>query len=951
MKKALVYLFVAVSFLAQAADINWPDVTADCKPGTRWWWLGSAVDTAGLKWNLDELSDAGIGTVEITPIYGVQGNDANEINYLSPEWMSMYKYTQQEAGRLGMYVDMNCGTGWPFGGPTISTKYSATKKIVQKYSVAPVYKRRKPVEQSFMIIVNDERQKDVAKLSALMFYGDDSTREIIPLTKYKDGVLKFTPVKKGVVYALFSGRTFQKVKRAAPGAKGLVMNHLSKEAVDHYFNKFDTAFSNNKAVWPHCIFNDSYEVYRADWTDDFFKDFKKLKGYDFTEYLPEFNGEGDSTVRMRVVCDYREVIGDLLLEDFTKNWTGWAHSKNSITRNQAHGSPGNLLDLYGVVDIPECETFGMTDFEIPGYRIDKQHKESDSSPLTMKFASSAAHVTGKKYASSESMTWLTEHFRTSLSQIKPEMDMLFLSGINRVFYHGSPYSPKDAPWPGWLFYASILVNPNNTIFRDMGYLNSYITRVQSFLQEGKPDNDVLLYFPIYDVWQKYKRSNYMAFDIHKIGDKLPSMEKAIYTIRDLGYDLDYISDKQLYTTDVEGDKIVTKGGDYKMIVVPECKYMPVKTARKLAELAKNGAVVVFFNSLPDDVPGLKNENLRRDTLKNIIGGFGIKNPATEYIGRDFGKGFVAYSDNMSELLEYTRNAPAKEEVKAVYGADFIRRRLSDGYVYFIAMQKNKDIDNWVKLGVDGKSAMIFNPLTGEKGRVETKKSGGKMSVYLQLKSGQSVIVRTYDNDNSDEAYYPVYDISGGDIDSGISFFGIKRKNADTITLSGDWKFKFKDGVPEIRGEFEMEDNPVSWTELPLDGAKIFAGTGRYSLKFKMPKNNADDWALDLDGLAESARVYINGEFAGAVWALPYTLNVGKYLKPGKKNTIDIDVTNLPANRIADYDRRGVKWRIFKEINFVNVFYKKKDYSDWDIMPSGLTRQIKLKALYNKDLIK
>ena len=31
-------------------------------------------------------------------------------------------------------------------------------------------------------------------------------------------------------------------------------------------------------------------------------------------------------------------------------------------RNQAHGSPANLIDTYASVDIPECEGFGLTDF-------------------------------------------------------------------------------------------------------------------------------------------------------------------------------------------------------------------------------------------------------------------------------------------------------------------------------------------------------------------------------------------------------------------------------------------------------------------------------------------------------------------------------------------------------------------------------------------------------------
>jgi hypothetical protein len=47
------------------------------------------------------------------------------------------------------------------------------------------------------------------------------------------------------------------------------------------------------------------------------------------------------------------------------------------------------------------------------------------------------------------------------------------------------------------------------------------------------------------------------------------------------------------------------------------------------------------------------------------------------------------------------------------------------------------------------------------------------------------------------------------------------------------------------------------------------------------------------------------------------------------------VTNLPANSIADYDRRGVEWRIFHEINFVDITYRNTTFEKWEPVPSGL----------------
>ena len=75
-----------------------------------------------------------------------------------------------------------------------------------------------------------------------------------------------------------------------------------------------------------------------------------------------------------------------------------------------------------------------------------------------------------------------------------------LDGINHVFYHGTVYSPPDAPWPGWLFYASTQYNPANPWWDDFGAMNRYVERVQSVLQSGRPDNDILVYWPVFDIW-------------------------------------------------------------------------------------------------------------------------------------------------------------------------------------------------------------------------------------------------------------------------------------------------------------------------------------------------------------------------------------------------------------------------------------------------------------------
>src|SRR5690606_17838882 len=148
--------------------------------------------------------------------------------------------------------------------------------------------------------------------------------------------------------------------------------------------------------------------------------------------------------------------------NYTKTWHEWAHKHGALIRNQAHGWPGNILDLYAATDIPEIHGTDMS---------------------RIKFASSAANVTGKPLISSESATWENDHFLSKLSDVKKAIDRFLLGGVNHVFYHGTNYTPKDAAWPGWLFYAAVHFTPNNPFWTDFGKLNNYIAHTQSFLQK------------------------------------------------------------------------------------------------------------------------------------------------------------------------------------------------------------------------------------------------------------------------------------------------------------------------------------------------------------------------------------------------------------------------------------------------------------------------------------
>lgn len=926
MKRYLSLIIAALVCMQSVAQPSFSSPSGENRPFVRWWWLGSAVDEEGLTWNLEEFARAGIGGVEITPIYGVQGNEHNDVEYLSPRWMELYSHTVREAQRLGLQVDLNNGTGWPFGGPQIGPDHSAKKFITATFDV----KANVPVKKS--LALRDRRQKDNAAVQCVLAVCGSGrkviTDKVSGTEKSEDGlflaksaVLEWTPEEDATVYVLYSGHTYQKVKRAAPGGEGLVLNHYNKEALDHYLGRFNDAFSSCGAPWPDTFFNDSFEVYGSDWAAGLPEEFAKDHGYRLEEWLPEFLGEGSPDTHARIVTDYRQTLARLLEKNFTRPWTEWAHSHGVRTRNQAHGSPANIIDLYAAVDIPECESFGRSDFNIPGLRQDPVRKPNDGDPAVLKFASSAAHLTAKKHTSAEALTWLTEHFRTSLSQCKPEIDRMFASGVNHVYFHGAPYSPKGSSFPGWKFYAAINMSPTNNIWHHAPAFFEYITRCQTFLSEGSPDNEVLLYLPIYDIWHEQQERQFLIFDIHKMDRTMPKVKEAMNTIVECGYDADYISDRFVQSLSCKKGMLVTEAGvRYKTLVVPACHRMPVETLEKLTALSEKGAKIIFIDHLPEDVPGWGNLDERRQKMAQILKGMRSK---------------AIVGDDYRSLLE--RAGATCEPFKSEMGGTMLRQRNPEGgYDYFMSMLTDNPVHGYVPLGASlpkrwKGSVWVSDPLTGEWAKAEHRYEDGKLSVYLNMDPGESVLVRVL----------PKNAVAG---DKDIRHLPY-QKGKETM-IDGPWTLSFPKSDPQIDTVYTMT-TLIQWTEIADQRLKINCGTGLYKAEFKTPHDNADAWILELGDVRESAAVRLNGKNIGTAFSVPFRLYIDKedLKKPGEVNTIEIEVCNLPSNRIADFERRGVKWRIFKDANIASVTGAKNfTFADWVTDPSGLNAEVRLIAI-------
>ena len=928
---------------AGMSGLNWPAVTRQCRPWTRWWWMGSAVDEKNLTTAMEEYKKAGLGGMEITPIYGVKGYEQRFISYLSPMWMGMLVHTLKEAEKLDLGIDMATGTGWPFGGPWV-TADDACKNVVSKTFTLKAGESlqetvsclQKPMVRAVGRRVNISElvepvgdNKDLQALAldqvrfekqlplrVLMAYSD--TGQVLNLSEKVDNGGKLdwvAPAGNWTLYAVFQGWHGKMVERAGPGGEGNVIDHFSAEAVKNYLSRFDKACAGYDVRSLRAYFNDSYEVDDAsgqsNWTPKLFDEFKKRRGYDLRNYLPALFGSDSRDNNIRVICDYRETLSDLLFENFTIPWRQWAKSRGAIIRNQAHGSPANILDLYGASDIPETE---------------------GSDILGFKLASSAAHVTGKQLASSESATWLSEHFLATLADVKRALDGLLLGGINHVFYHGTTFSPVEEEWPGWLFYASVHFGPTNSFWSDFSALNRYVARCQSFLQAGKPDNDVLLYFPIYDRWSQPDNAMLVHFSLgdSRSGGALAQGDARMMLSR--GYSFDFISDRQLAGVEVVNGSLQVGGASYKTVVLPACNFIPLGTFEKLVFLARAGATVVVCGGLPADVPGLGQLAERREAFHRLLGQISFTDTDGSGIRKaQVGTGVFLTGSDLEQMLSY---AGIKRETMVDSGLQFIRRTDKDNHYYFIVNSGDHDVDGWVPLQIrEGrtKSAAVFDPMLGQRGLAALRTSQtGTTEVYLQLAPGQSCIIKTFET------------VVTGPLYKYLQAAGEPQQ------VSGVWSVSFVEGGPELPPAVEMRELG-SWTNFEGEGVKKFSGTARYTISFERPAGQADGWLLDLGRVCEIAAVEFNGQDLGTLIGPPYRIPIRAELMKDK-NVLKIKVSNLMVNRIADMDRRGVNYRKFYNVNFPARIGVNRgsdglfNASRWPVRDSGLLGPVTLQAV-------
>ena len=925
------------------SPLGWPTISREQKPWTRWWWFGAAVDPKNLEAELDRFSKAGLGGVEITCLYDAKGYEDRHIRYLSERWINMFNTTTELARRFDLGIDLPPSSGWVYGGPHVSPEQTTVYASLETKSLES--------EGACRFDLTDRR------LAAVMAYSEDGAAVDLRQHLGEDHLLRWqAPPGRWTVYLVTMKPSPQRNHNFLAGREGWAVDPLDRHALSEYLADWTSRARDMRLEAVRAFHHDSFE-YDCNFSPDLFNEFSHRRGYDLRHHLPALFGRAseDPSLRIdsvaRVRSDYRQTVSDMHREHFLEPLTTWAHQHGSRSRNQAHGAPGNLLDLYAAVDIPDAELYGRVDQPGP-----PENPFTDS--MSVKMASSAAHVAGRRLISAESCTWLEEHFHTTLADMKQIIDRFFLGGVNHICYHGSAYSPADVPWPGWLFYATTQVNSRNSTWRDLPALNRYIARCQSILQSGTPAGDVLLYWPIHDLWQvghdlwwqdvrgyykqqRYKLpelplldanwggTGYMQFPLHVKQYWLDSQPAGRVASRlwERGYGFDFISDRLLQTCIPAQQNIQSPGARYRVIVVPAARVMPLATLQKLFELARNGSTVVFVSHLPEDVPGLLKVNERLERQRQLLSSLPWSDTDSPSVRKAIlGKGQCLLGSDVDRLL--TATGLPRETLVDQRGLQFIRRKHSGGHHYFLKHSGEQPLDAWLTPAVNFQGAVLLDPMSGASGLATTRIQPGKdPQVRVQLQPDQALVLRTLLTP-AEGVRWPYHEPAG-----------------NVSEIRGNWSVQFITGGPTLPASFQTPAL-ASWTRLGGADAQRFAGTARYTITFDAPARE-NTYLLDLGSVRDSARVRLNDRAAGTLINPPFRVLLKGLRRT--ENRLEIEVTNVAANRIRDLDLRKQPWmgdhvahaRGYGVLNIGTTTNRQLDADKWPLRDAGLLGPVTL----------
>ncbi len=265
-----------------------------------------------------------------------------------------------------------------------------------------------------------------------------------------------------------------------------------------------------------------------------------------------------------------------------------------------------------------------------------------------------------------------------------------------------------------------------------------------------------------------------------------------------------------------------------------------------------------------------------------------------------------------------------------------RRRSGDKTYYFVVNERASAVDGLFRVSAKTGSAWEMNPMTGTIKAAATE--NGSVRISLAPYGSTLIAVSAHDR----EVVSPGAPASGAFVERALP---VDLKSKQTLAIAGPWTLTPVCGGPVLPPTRTMH-TLSSWS-IGEDGSEDpFCGTMHYRTRFTADGFAGKDAVIDLGMVCHTARLKLNGRDLGCRFVPPYRFEVpADALR--QKNELEVEVTNLGANRIRWNDQTGVEWKCFRDINIVSVKgvwaggVVPFDASDWPLRVSGLLGPVSL----------
>ena len=668
----------------------------EAKARTWWHWISGNVSKSGITKDLEAMKAVGIQEAQLFNVH--LGFPKGPVKYLSEEWLDLFKFSAEEAKRLDLEMAFHNSAGWSSSGGPWVTEENAMQTVVFSELVISGEKSIKetlPKPKTKFNYYKDiavlafPKPKETKKIEGLDYkvLSERVRNHLLPDTKTipqaslilkekvvdlsdnfsNDGVLEWNAPKGDWIILRFGHTPIGTTNRPAPPeAKGLEVDKMSKTAVDAYWKGgvqpiIDKLGDLIGTTVNNCLI-DSYEVETTNWTTGFETQFKNLRGYDLTTYLPTLAGYyvESGEVSERFLWDFRRTIGDLIAENYYAHFAELCHKNGMQFSVEPYWGPFDNMQVGATGDIVMCE------FWSGGYPF------FDSA----KFVSSIAHLNGSSIVGAESFTGIGGWDKHP-ANIKSIGDQAWAQGITRFIFHTYVHQPWDVA-PGLaLSYHGFDFNRLNTWWlQSKGYMD-YLARSQYLLQQGKNVADVLVF----------------------TGESSPNIGFIKPEIKAMGFDYDLIGANKLKDLTVKNGTIYSSvGNTYKVLVLPDSDFIKPETLQKVKELVDGGAKVI--GKKPSQSPSLTNYPNSDDVVKKQV----------EELWT-----FGLVKDISIETVLSEKTPDFKVEVGDASDLSFIHRKTADADIYFIANTRKEAREITARFRVTGKQPELWN---SEKGTIE-----------------------------------------------------------------------------------------------------------------------------------------------------------------------------------------------------------------------------------------